>query len=117
MNVGSVDEEVVRDVLCERPWEKGSLEGEAVPPGCKRNTAYIETKSKRLNLLIQPSLVQDIKACAKKNGTSMNETICIAIKEYLRREKETVRQKGPEASFLAQESRTGARASHLSCQK
>jgi predicted DNA binding CopG/RHH family protein len=41
----------------------------------KRNPLYIETKSRRLNLLVQPSVFNKIKAAAQRRGVSMNEFI------------------------------------------
>lgn len=55
------------------------------PDGYKLNPEYIETKSKRVQLLLQPSVVDAIKALAKEKGLSMNEAVNEAIKEYLQR--------------------------------
>ena len=54
-----------------------------VPEGYKLNPEYIEIKSKRVQLLLQPSTVDAIKALAKKKGLSMNEAINEAIQAYL----------------------------------
>lgn len=56
------------------------------PEGYKLNPEFIEVKSKRVQLLLQPSIVEALKALAKKKGLSMNETANEAIKEYLERE-------------------------------
>lgn len=53
------------------------------PKGYKPNPAYIETKSQRVQLLVQPSIVEAIKQLAKDNNSSMNAVINEAIKEYL----------------------------------
>lgn len=53
------------------------------PAGYKINPAFIETKSKRVQLLLQPSTVEAIKALAKKQSLSMNEAINEAIQTYL----------------------------------
>lgn len=53
------------------------------PKGYKLNPEYIETKSKRVQLLLQPSIVDAIKSLAKREGLSMNEAVNEAIKEYL----------------------------------
>ena len=45
----------------------------AVP--MKRNPLYIETKSKRLQLLMQPSLYNKLKEAAREKGTSVNDLI------------------------------------------
>ena len=42
-----------------------------------------ESKSQRVNLLMRPSLVKDIKAAAKDNEMSMNEFIEKAVLKYL----------------------------------
>lgn len=44
-----------------------------VPKGYKLNPLYIETKSRRLQLVLQPSLYDRVKAKAKANGLSVNE--------------------------------------------
>lgn len=56
------------------------------PEGYKVNPLYIETKSKRVNLLMQPSIVDRMKERAKAKGLSLNEAINEAVKEYLERE-------------------------------
>lgn len=56
------------------------------PEGYKLNPEYIEVKSKRVQLLLQPSIVEALKALAKEKGLSMNETANEAIKGYLERE-------------------------------
>lgn len=56
------------------------------PEGYKLNPEFIEVKSKRVQLLLQPSIVEALKALAKEKGLSMNETANEAIKEYLERE-------------------------------
>ena len=45
------------------------------PGGYKLNPIYIETKSRRLQLLIQPSLYEKIKARATAEGMSVNELV------------------------------------------
>lgn len=58
------------------------------PEGYKINPEYIEVKSKRVQLLLQPSTVDAIKTLAKKKGLSMNEAINEAIQDYLQNEGE-----------------------------
>lgn len=53
------------------------------PEGYKVNPEFIETKTKRVQLLLQPSVVDAIKALAKRQGLSMNEAISQAIQEYV----------------------------------
>lgn len=45
------------------------------PAGFKPNPMYIETKSRRLQLLMQPSLFERVKVCAAADGVSVNEWI------------------------------------------
>ena len=56
------------------------------PEGYKVKPEFIETKSKRVQLLLQPSTVEAIKSRASKKGLSMNEAINEAIQEYLHKE-------------------------------
>lgn len=53
------------------------------PKGYKYNPEFIETKSKRVQLILQPSVVETAKELAKKRGLSLNETFSEAIKEYI----------------------------------
>lgn len=57
-----------------------------VPAGYRRNPEFIELKSKRVQLVLQPSVADEIKALAKAQGMSLNETITEAIKDYLKKE-------------------------------
>lgn len=43
------------------------------PEGYKTNPLYIETKSRRLQLILQPSLYERVKAKAEASGLSVNE--------------------------------------------
>ena len=45
------------------------------PAGYKPNPLYIEKRSKRLQLLLQPSLYEKVKARADKQGCSVNDLI------------------------------------------
>ena len=47
----------------------------APPAGYKFNPLYIETKSDRLQLLIQPSLKAKLKERAARDGTSVNDLV------------------------------------------
>lgn len=65
------------------------------PEGYKPNPAFIETKSKRLQLLIQPSLHRDAKAIADKElHISLNDFINRALYEatYNEEVKEKIRK-------------------------
>ena len=48
---------------------------EDAPEGYKVNPLYIEKRSKRLQLLIQPSLYDKVKAQADAEGCSVNDYI------------------------------------------
>lgn len=45
------------------------------PEGFKANPLFVETKSRRLQLLVQPSLYDAIKARATAEGQSVNELV------------------------------------------
>lgn len=49
----------------------------------KPNPLYIETKSRRLSLLIQPSLHDKIKGMARARGVSVNDTIHQILQGYI----------------------------------
>lgn len=54
------------------------------PEGYKINPdLYVEKKTKRVNLLMQPSLVERSKRAAEVEGVSMNEITARALKAYL----------------------------------
>lgn len=45
------------------------------PEGFKANPLFVETKSRRMQLLVQPSLYEAIKARATAEGQSVNELV------------------------------------------
>lgn len=49
-----------------------------------------ERKSKRLNLLIQPSLLDDLSKIATMKKTSVNDLICRIVKDYNETEAKTI---------------------------
>lgn len=53
------------------------------PKGYKVNPLYVETKSRRVQLLMQPSIADAAKDYAAAQGLSMNELVALALKEYL----------------------------------
>jgi len=53
--------------------EEEAQEVKTVP--MKRNPLYIETKSKRFQLLLQPSLHNKLKIMAEQKGSSLNDLI------------------------------------------
>lgn len=48
---------------------------ENVPDGYKLNPLYIEKKTKRVQLLMQPSVFEQVKERAKAEGCSVNDYI------------------------------------------
>lgn len=68
-----------------QPLEE-SPKAETPPEGYKVNPLYIEKKSKRLQLLIQPSLFGKVKARADREGKSVNELIHSILEDETREE-------------------------------
>lgn len=56
------------------------------PEGYKVNPLYIEKRSKRLQLLVQPSLYDKVKAQAETEGCSVNDYIHRVLEEASRGE-------------------------------
>lgn len=54
-----------------------------VPVGYKPNTLYIQTRNKRVQLLLQPDLYDKLKARADVEGTSMNNLVNLFLEEAL----------------------------------
>ena len=48
----------------------------------KKNPLYIETKSKRFNVLMQPTLHKRLKSLADEKGISLNELIHSTLETY-----------------------------------
>lgn len=53
------------------------------PEGYKPNPEYIEKKSKKVLLLVQPSLYEAVKAKAQAKDISTNEAIGEALRQYI----------------------------------
>ena len=66
--------------------KKQDTSDQTAPEGYKVNPLYIETKSMRVNLLMQPSIVERMKKIATAKGLSLNEAINEAVRQYLERE-------------------------------
>ena len=62
-----------------RPTEKP-------PAGYKLNPLYVETKSRRLQLILQPSLYNRVKAGAAAAGLSVNEYVHQILDDATREE-------------------------------
>lgn len=56
------------------PEQKAPTTAKA-PEGYKLNPLYVETKTKRLQLVLQPSLFNRVKKGAKQAGLSVNEYV------------------------------------------
>lgn len=54
------------------------------PEGFKVNPIYVETKSRRMQLLVQPSLYEAIKAKATAEGVSVNELIHTILEQTVK---------------------------------
>lgn len=54
------------------------------PESYKQNPIYIEKKTRRLQLLMQPSLYNKLKARAQNNGCSVNDTLHVILAEALK---------------------------------
>lgn len=65
--------------------KKTATRSKTAPEGYKANPEYIETKSRRVQLLVQPSIYEAVKAKASKLGISTNEAINEALREYTER--------------------------------
>lgn len=52
------------------------------PEGYKLNPLYVETKSRRVQALVQPSIYEAVKAKAQALGISTNEAINEALRAY-----------------------------------
>ena len=57
------------------PEQAAQITAEKPPAGYKVNPLYVETKSRRLQLVLQPSLYDRVKARAKASGLSVNEYV------------------------------------------
>lgn len=51
------------------------------PEGYKKNPMFVEKKTRRLQLVLQPSLYERVKAAAERNGSSVNDYIHSLLEE------------------------------------
>lgn len=63
---------------------KAAATGIKPPDGYKQNPRFIETKNKRVQLLVQPSTLDQAKRIAAKLEISLNEAFNEAMKEYIK---------------------------------
>lgn len=68
------------------PTETETTTKEEAPEGYKVNPLYIEKRSKRLQLLIQPSLYDKLKKKSDREKCSVNDTIHKILEEALKGE-------------------------------
>lgn len=59
----------------EAPEQPAPISTEKPPAGYKVNPLYVETKTRRLQLVLQPSLYERVKARARASGLSINEYV------------------------------------------
>lgn len=64
-----------------RPAAQPAQAGPTQNPPYKMKPVMIETRSRRLQLLVQPSLYDRLKKIADTQGTSLNELIHKALEE------------------------------------
>jgi len=79
------EEATVTNSLTQSDTTPPTLKG-AIPSGFKPNPLYIETKSRRLQLLVQPSLYDRLKARATQEGKSINELVNSFLEDGLKGE-------------------------------
>ena len=60
-------------------------QGKQPPQGFKPNPEYIETRSQRVQLLMQPSLYKQLKARAKREKRSLNDLVHSILEENAER--------------------------------
>jgi hypothetical protein len=60
---------------------------ERPPKGYKINPMFIETKSKRMQLVVQPSLYESLKKASKRAGLSVNEYCHRVLSEATKEER------------------------------
>ena len=70
----------------ETPATAEAKRPDKAPEGYKLNPLYIETKSKRLQLLIQPSLNEKLKRKAQAEDISVNSLVNIILQDALAEE-------------------------------
>lgn len=66
--------------------ENTAINKKEIPDGYKLNPLYIEKRSKRLQLLMQPSLYNELKTLADKEQCSVNDLIHRALEEFIKGE-------------------------------
>lgn len=63
--------------------ENADFEENRPPKGYKRDPKYVETKNRRVGVLMQPSVFERLKDLAFEKHISVNEAINEAVQQYL----------------------------------
>lgn len=71
----SIENPALQFISKEETPQEYKQAGQNIPEGYKVNPEYIEKKSRRLQLLMQPSLYKLLKERALEEGTSVNNLI------------------------------------------
>ncbi len=76
------DNPALQFISTPKPAEPKKPRAADLPPeGYKFNPMYVETKSRRLQLVLQPSLYEKVKATATAKGVSVNDYIHKLLEE------------------------------------
>lgn len=87
ISMPEVEERTVAPTAEPEPETMLPMSGKVTPPkGYKLNPEYIETKSRRLQLLIKPSIHEAIKERATALGVSTNDLINTILQAYINKE-------------------------------
>ena len=65
--------------------KQGRSKGKTASTGTKRAPIQAEPKSKRVQLLVQPSVYEAVRTKAEAQGISVNEAINEALRKYTER--------------------------------
>ena len=65
------------------PAPAKTFKGETVPDGMKPNPLFVEKRTKRVQLVMQPSIYEQAKARAKSQGMSFNDYMHTLIEKDL----------------------------------
>ena len=76
-----ISQESVEKVDAPKMEKPSSTGAKKAPAGYKLNPEFIEIKSKRVQILLQPSLYEKAKEVSKELGLSMNDFIHRALQE------------------------------------
>ena len=70
-----LEEPAVMKFISKPAQDTAQHKKEELPAGYKLDRRYVETKSKRLQVLMQPSVFAKLKARAESEGLSVNEML------------------------------------------